>query len=153
MNRSLGWSRSSSHNSSDQTQSFYPTFDCWNCSLYCGYLHISSGHMQSQTSSPRQVQTKTTFPFIRMVIAGEGGSVGVAGRGVAGTLSHIVKTEGARALYSGIVPGLQRQMAFSAIRIGAYEQVKETYQEWTGVTGGLGLLGVRIAAGVTTGDK
>ena len=76
----------------------------------------------------------------------------MAGRGVAGTLSHIVKTEGARALYSGIVPGLQRQMAFSAIRIGAYEQVKETYQELTGVTGGLGLLGVRIAAGVTTGD-
>ena len=84
-------------------------------------------------------------------IEGEGGSVGVAGRGVAGTLTHIVKTEGATALYSGIVPGLQRQMAFSAIRIGAYESVKETYQEMTGVTGGVGLLGVRIAAGVTTG--
>ena len=84
-------------------------------------------------------------------VEGEGGSVGVAGRGVAGTLTHIVKTEGATALYSGIVPGLQRQMAFSAIRIGAYESVKETYQEMTGVTGGVGLLGVRIAAGVTTG--
>ena len=54
---------------------------------------------------------------------GEGGAVGVAGRGVAGTLSHIARTEGARALYSGLVPGLQRQMAFSAIRIGAYERV------------------------------
>ena len=75
----------------------------------------------------------------------------MAGRGVSGTLSNIVKTEGATALYSGIVPGLQRQMAFSAIRIGAYERVKEMYQEWTGVTSGLGLLGVRIAAGVTTG--
>ena len=47
----------------------------------------------------------------------------MAGRGVAGTLSHIARTEGARALYSGLVPGLQRQMAFSAIRIGAYERV------------------------------
>ena len=53
---------------------------------------------------------------------GEGGVLS-AGRGVAGTLSHIVRTEGAAALYSGIVPGLQRQMAFSAIRIGAYERV------------------------------
>ena len=53
---------------------------------------------------------------------GEGGVLS-AGRGVAGALSHIVRTEGAAALYSGIVPGLQRQMAFSAIRIGAYERV------------------------------
>ena len=33
-----------------------------------------------------------------------------------GTLVSIVRNEGATALYSGIVPGLQRQMAFSAIR-------------------------------------
>ena len=58
-------------------------------------------------------------------MSGEGGQLGGAGRGVAGTLSHIVRTEGARALYSGIVPGLQRQMAFSAIRIGAYERVSD----------------------------
>ena len=87
---------------------------------------------------------------------------------MAGTLSHIVRTEGARALYSGIVPGLQRQMAFSAIRIGAYErvsgghqmsvmvtndvpQVKEVYSEAVGVTQGPGLMLVRIAAGMTTG--
>ena len=54
---------------------------------------------------------------------GEGGVLGGANRGVAATLSHIVRSEGATALYSGIVPGLQRQMAFSAIRIGAYERV------------------------------
>ena len=87
---------------------------------------------------------------------------------MAGTLSHIVRSEGARALYSGIVPGLQRQMAFSAIRIGAYErvsdvhqtvlvtnddvpQVKEVYSEAVGVTQGPGLMLVRIAAGMTTG--
>ena len=32
------------------------------------------------------------------------------------TLTTIVRQEGFSALYSGIVPGLQRQMAFSAIR-------------------------------------
>ena len=57
-----------------------------------------------------------------------------------------------RALYSGIVPGLQRQMAFSAIRIGGYEQVKEQYMAALGVTSGPALLGVRVLAGLTTGD-
>ena len=56
-----------------------------------------------------------------------------------------------RALYNGIIPGLQRQMAFSAIRIGAYESVKNTYTQITGAQSTLSLLGVRIAAGVTTG--
>ena len=70
---------------------------------------------------------------------------------VSGTLKQIVRTEGVAALYSGIVPGLQRQMAFSAIRIGAYEHVREYYKEMTGVTGGLGLMAIRIGAGVTTG--
>jgi hypothetical protein len=37
-----------------------------------------------------------------------------------------------RALYNGLAAGLQRQMAFSAIRIGAYETVKKTYQDFTG---------------------
>ena len=56
-----------------------------------------------------------------------------------------------RALYNGIIPGLQRQMAFSAIRIGAYEPVKQKYIQLSGAESSLSLLGVRIAAGVTTG--
>ena len=64
---------------------------------------------------------------------------------------HIARYEGPRALYSGLVPGLQRQMAFSAIRIGGYENVKNKYMEMTGITGGLEMMGVRIAAGGTTG--
>ena len=42
-------------------------------------------------------------------------------------------------------------MAFSAIRIGAYETVKQKYVQISGAEGTLTLLGVRIAAGVTTG--
>ena len=56
-----------------------------------------------------------------------------------------------RALYNGIIPGLQRQMAFSAIRIGAYESVKQKYIQMSGVESPMGHLAVRIAAGVTTG--
>jgi len=96
-----------------------------------------------------------TFPLdttkVRLQVQGEGGVCSLQGKGVAGTLFHIAKHEGPAALYSGIVPGLQRQMAFSAIRIGAYEPVKNKYLELSGVTGGLEMMGVRIAAGVTTG--
>ena len=42
-------------------------------------------------------------------------------------------------------------MAFSAIRIGAYEPVKQKYIQLSGAESSLSLLGVRIAAGVTTG--
>ena len=42
-------------------------------------------------------------------------------------------------------------MAFSAIRLGAYERVKEFYQTQTGINSGFGLVLVRIAAGTTTG--
>jgi len=96
-----------------------------------------------------------TFPLdttkVRLQVQGEGGTGGIHGKGVFGTLINIAKHEGPTALYSGIVPGLQRQMAFSAIRIGAYEPVKNKYLELTGVSGGLELMGIRIAAGVTTG--
>jgi len=95
-----------------------------------------------------------TFPLdttkVRLQVQGELGG-GAQSRGVLGTMSHIMRHEGATALYSGIVPGLQRQMAFSAIRIGGYESVKQKYMEETGQTSGLGLLGCRIAAGITTG--
>jgi len=95
-----------------------------------------------------------TFPLdttkVRLQVQGELGE-GAQARGVLGTAANIAKTEGAGALYSGIVPGLQRQMAFSAIRIGAYEPVKQIYVEETGQTAGLGLMGCRIAAGITTG--
>ena len=95
-----------------------------------------------------------TFPMdtvkVRLQVQGEGGTTG-QGRGILGTLSSIVRHEGARGLYSGLVPGLQRQMAFSAIRIGGYEPVKNKMVEMTGVSGGVGMMGVRIAAGVTTG--
>jgi len=96
-----------------------------------------------------------TFPLdttkVRLQVQGEGGNCALQGRGVLGTLFYIAKNEGPSSLYSGIVPGLQRQMAFSAIRIGAYDTVKNKYMELSGVSGGWELMGVRVAAGVTTG--
>ena len=74
-------------------------------------------------------------------------------RGVGGTLLNIARREGLSALYSGLVPGLQRQMAFSAIRIGLYDTVKVRYMEVLGVREDdmVEMLGVRVMAGVSTG--
>eukprot|EP00088_Acartia_fossae_P010687 TRINITY_DN15344_c0_g1_i2.p1 TRINITY_DN15344_c0_g1~~TRINITY_DN15344_c0_g1_i2.p1 ORF type:complete len:313 (+),score=50.30 TRINITY_DN15344_c0_g1_i2:249-1187(+) len=95
-----------------------------------------------------------TFPLdttkVRLQIQGEGGQNNKSS-GVLRTLFNIGRYEGPKALYSGIVPGLQRQMAFSAIRIGGYETVRELYQDLSGAKTGFQMLGIRIAAGITTG--
>lgn len=102
-----------------------------------------------------------TFPLdtakVRLQVQGESSSASLTSgtrprySGVVGTISAISKQEGVKALYNGIIPGLQRQMAFSAIRIGAYERVKKFIQDGTGLDSGIGLLFVRIAAGSATG--
>ena len=60
---------------------------------------------------------------VRLQVAGEGGA-GERGRGLVSTVARVARREGVMALYRGLVPGLQRQMAFSAIRIGLYENFK-----------------------------
>lgn len=101
-----------------------------------------------------------TFPLdttkVRLQVQGEasvqaGATALPRYNGVIGTIRGIVVNEGPKALYNGLVAGLQRQMAFSAIRLGAYETVKHKYSEVTGFHSGGGLLLVRIGAGITTG--
>lgn len=48
-------------------------------------------------------------------------------RGVFGTICTMVKTEGPRSLYSGLVAGLHRQMSFASVRIGLYDTMKQFY--------------------------
>lgn len=48
-------------------------------------------------------------------------------RGVFGTIATMVRTEGPRSLYNGLVAGLQRQMSFASVRIGLYDSVKQFY--------------------------
>ncbi|XP_036407676.1 mitochondrial brown fat uncoupling protein 1 [Megalops cyprinoides] len=96
-----------------------------------------------------------TFPLdtakVRLQIQGEKAAAEAAKnikyRGVFGTISTMVRTEGPRSLYNGLVAGLQRQMAFASIRIGLYDNVKNFY---TGGKDNPGV-GMRILAGCTTG--
>ncbi|KPP71733.1 hypothetical protein Z043_109322 [Scleropages formosus] len=87
-----------------------------------------------------------TFPLdtakVRLQIQGEKAAVEAAKniryRGVLGTIGTMVRTEGPRSLYNGLVAGLHRQMAFASIRIGFYDNVKQFYtrgkeSEWNGV--------------------
>ncbi|XP_069747934.1 dicarboxylate carrier UCP2-like isoform X2 [Narcine bancroftii] len=68
-------------------------------------------------------------------------------RGVFGTIATIVKTEGIRSLYSGLVAGLQRQMSFSSVRIGLYDSVKLFYSNGSDTIS----ISCRLLAGCTTG--
>uniref|UniRef100_A0A8C5JKJ0 Uncoupling protein 3 n=1 Tax=Junco hyemalis TaxID=40217 RepID=A0A8C5JKJ0_JUNHY len=69
-------------------------------------------------------------------------------RGVLGTLSTMVRTEGARSLYSGLAAGLQRQMSFASIRIGLYDSVKQLYTPKGAENTSMA---TRLLAGCTTG--
>ncbi|CAL8362484.1 unnamed protein product [Lota lota] len=96
-----------------------------------------------------------TFPLdtakVRLQIQGEGvGSQGPGAlryKGVFGTITTMVRTEGARSLYNGLVAGLQRQMSFASIRIGLYDSMKVFYTRGSDNAG----IGVRLLAGSTTG--
>jgi len=96
-----------------------------------------------------------TFPLdtakVRLQIQGEKAAAEAAKdiryRGVFGTISTMIRTEGPRSLYNGLVAGLQRQVCFASIRIGLYDNVRDFY---TGGKDNPGVL-VRILAGCTTG--
>ncbi|XP_033833521.1 mitochondrial uncoupling protein 2-like isoform X1 [Periophthalmus magnuspinnatus] len=94
-----------------------------------------------------------TFPLdtakVRLQIQGEFKSTNVQKkyRGVFGTIFTMVKTEGPRSLYSGLVAGLHRQMSFASVRIGLYDSMKQFYTRGSGDVG----IGTRILAGSTTG--
>ncbi|XP_054238261.1 mitochondrial uncoupling protein 3-like isoform X1 [Indicator indicator] len=97
-----------------------------------------------------------TFPLdtakVRLQIQGEvrhpRAPNAVEYRGVWGTLSTMVRTEGPRSLYRGLAAGLQRQMSFASIRIGLYDSVKQLYTPKGAESSGLG---TRLLAGCTTG--
>ena len=69
-------------------------------------------------------------------------------------MANVARHEGHRALYCGLVPGLQRQMVMSGLRLGLYERVREGYRDLMGVEAGLGwgMLAARVLAGLTTGS-
>uniref|UniRef100_A0A8D0W5A2 Uncoupling protein 3 n=1 Tax=Sus scrofa TaxID=9823 RepID=A0A8D0W5A2_PIG len=94
-----------------------------------------------------------TFPLdtakVRLQIQGENQAARSAQyRGVLGTILTMVRNEGPRSLYNGLVAGLQRQMSFASIRIGLYDSVKQLYTpkgaDHSSIT-------TRILAGCTTG--
>ncbi|XP_071378636.1 mitochondrial brown fat uncoupling protein 1 isoform X3 [Centroberyx affinis] len=75
-----------------------------------------------------------TFPLdtakVRLQIQGEKAveaTKNIRYRGVFGTISTMIRTEGPRSLYNGLIAGLQRQLCFASIRIGLYDNVKNFY--------------------------
>ncbi|XP_050188604.1 mitochondrial uncoupling protein 3 isoform X3 [Myiozetetes cayanensis] len=103
------------------------------------WWHLEGNRRGGDTVGTLQIQGEVRIP--RAINS-------VEYRGVLGTLSTMVRTEGPRSLYSGLAAGLQRQMSFASIRIGLYDSVKQLYTpkgaENTGLT-------ARLLAGCTTG--
>ncbi|KAM3836278.1 dicarboxylate carrier UCP2-like [Vipera latastei] len=96
-----------------------------------------------------------TFPLdtakVRLQIQGEK-AASVAPKtaqykGVFGTMATMVRNEGPKSLYNGLVAGLQRQMSFASVRIGLYDSVKHFYTKGSEHAG----VGSRLLAGGTTG--
>lgn len=91
-----------------------------------------------------------TFPLdtakVRLQIQGES-KPSSRYRGVVGTIFTMVKNEGPRSLYNGLVAGLHRQMGFASVRIGLYDTMKQFYTRGSDTAG----LGIRLLAGCTTG--
>uniref|UniRef100_A0A8D2IX41 Uncoupling protein 3 n=1 Tax=Varanus komodoensis TaxID=61221 RepID=A0A8D2IX41_VARKO len=97
-----------------------------------------------------------TFPLdtakVRLQIQGESKASktvkDVKYKGVFGTITTMVKMEGPRSLYNGLVAGLQRQMSFASIRIGLYDSVKQFYTPKGSENASIL---TRLLAGCTTG--
>ncbi|XP_033001834.1 mitochondrial uncoupling protein 3-like [Lacerta agilis] len=97
-----------------------------------------------------------TFPLdtakVRLQIQGEckasRAAKNVKYKGAFGTITTMVKTEGPKSLYNGLVAGLQRQMSFASIRIGLYDSVKQFY---TPKGSDSASIPTRLLAGCTTG--
>ncbi|XP_019586280.1 mitochondrial brown fat uncoupling protein 1 [Rhinolophus sinicus] len=92
-----------------------------------------------------------TFPLdtakVRLQIQGEcPTSTAPKYKGVLGTITTLVKTEGPVKLYSGLPAGFQRQISSASLRIGLYDTVQEYF-----TTGKESSLGNKISAGLTTG--
>jgi len=97
-----------------------------------------------------------SFPFdtakVRLQVQGEAASAaGPQYRGLVGTMMSISRKEGPKALYNGLVPGLQRQLCFASVRIGLYDTVKQFYGRKLQAEGADTSVGVRLLAGGTTG--
>lgn len=73
---------------------------------------------------------------------------GVKTPNVFSTLSTMIKNEGVKAPYTGLVAGFQRQLVFGTLRISMYEPIRDTF---AGKDNTSPSIGIRIAAGMTSG--
>ena len=125
-------------------QSQCPAADCWDCRLYCRHHHLPPRYSQGRELTIYQPQVWQCWCHDNVRSdsklrerAGQGGGARACsvlwvrwpgGReSLPCTGSSIMNgdmLENHTELFRGLVPGLQRQMAFSAIRIGLYENFK-----------------------------
>ncbi|CAH1250358.1 UCP2 [Branchiostoma lanceolatum] len=107
------------------------------------------GSAAAATTAPRLTTLCTSTMAAQFDMAA--GPFNAQNRGLSGTIVCIVKQEGPKGLYSGLVAGLHRQMSFASIRIGLYDSVKTFYQKQLRREKDGASMPTRIMAGITTG--
>ncbi|XP_037080130.1 LOW QUALITY PROTEIN: mitochondrial uncoupling protein 2-like [Pollicipes pollicipes] len=103
-----------------------------------------------------QVQGETSGFLLRVSLFYEEAVISSAAppkyQGMLGTMKTIALEEGPRGLYKGLAPGLQRQMCFSAIKLGMYDTFKDFYHSLIGgPSQNYVNIPTRVMAGMTTG--
>ncbi|PNY29856.1 Mitochondrial dicarboxylate carrier [Tolypocladium capitatum] len=96
---------------------------------YPFWLGGSAGSMAACVTHPLDLETHPNAPQVRLQMR-----KGDAPKNMSGTVVHIVKNDGLLALYSGISASLLRQLTYSTVRFGVYEELKARYAK-TSATG------------------
>lgn len=104
-----------------------------------------------RTGAVASARSYTSAAAAATVAAAAAATSGPKYKGLFSAMTTISREEGVRALYSGLAPGLQRQMAFASVRIGLYDAVKQGYGKMLQVDPNQKNIGLRILAGITTG--
>lgn len=125
-----------------------PTLKAWDRALlsgiwiywlhHGGYLHGS--HMYLQLSKCERLPHWVTFPLDlvrrRIQLEGAGGRAHVYKTGLFGTFSHIIRTEGLRGLYRGILPEYYKVVPSIGIVFMTYEKMKQLLSDIDWCIGG-----------------
>ncbi|POR30929.1 Mitochondrial dicarboxylate carrier [Tolypocladium paradoxum] len=79
----------------------------------------SASSMAACVTHPLDLERRPNTPQVRLQMR-----KGDAPKNMSGTFVHIVKNDGLLALYSGISASLLRQLTYSTVRFGVYEELK-----------------------------
>lgn len=105
----------------------------------------------SPTPAPQAITLPLDTAKVRLQLQSSASAATQKYRGMAHTIGVVAREEGLVALWKGFGPGMQRQVLYGGLRIGAYEPVRNAICKLVGQDEKEASLGVKIIAGLLTG--